>query len=41
MAYIYANLVFNKKKTIEQVPKNLREEVKSILETMGYFNNES
>lgn len=40
MAYIYANLVKNQKKTIEQVPKNLRAEVEEILNTMGYYNNE-
>ena len=34
MAYIYANLVFNGKKTLDQVPKALLEKVNDILEAM-------
>lgn len=34
MAYIYANLILNGKKTIDQVPKNLIDEVEKILNTM-------
>lgn len=31
MAYVYANLILNGKKTIDQVPKKLLEEVKRII----------
>lgn len=35
MAEVYANLVRRRRKTIEQVPEHLREEVKAILAADG------
>ena len=35
MAYIYVSLIKKNKKTLNDVPSNLLEEVKSILESEG------
>lgn len=35
MAEVYANLIRRRRKTIEQVPEHLREEVKAILAADG------
>ena len=35
MAKIYANLIMKGLKTLDDVPENLREEVKKILESMN------
>lgn len=39
MAYIYANLILNGKKTINQVPKNLIDEVENILNTITEYDD--
>lgn len=36
MVKIYANLIIKKRKTIEDVPHNLRQEVVNKLYSMGY-----
>lgn len=40
MAKIYANMVRDGLKTIDQVPQNLRDQVKEILDTMGVAYDE-
>lgn len=41
MAAIYANLIMKGKKTIDDVPDNLKQEVQDILEELGWIESES
>lgn len=39
MAAIYANLIMKGKKTIDDVPDHLKQEVQDILEELGWVEN--
>lgn len=39
MITIYCTLIINKRRTFEQVPDNLKEEVKARLTKLGYDTN--
>jgi len=39
MAAIYANLIMKGKKTIDDVPDHLKQEVQDILEDLGWVEN--
>lgn len=40
MAYVFATLIINGRKTIDDVPANLKADVEKILKAKGY-NNEA
>ncbi|MEE0230129.1 MAG: CD1375 family protein [Peptococcaceae bacterium] len=38
MAYVFATLIINGRKTIDDVPANLKADVEAILKARGYSN---
>ena len=41
MAYVFATLIINGRKTIDDVPEHLRADVEKILKEKGYGNEET
>lgn len=39
MAYVFATLIINGRKTIDDVPAHLRADVEAILKAKGYSND--